>query len=161
MMRFIKKWWLLRHLRRAISLHTNFTPIEKLAMGNKVLLSQQFFIVGTEQYPGLAHKSLHRFSWILWCRKKDNPERLKKLIHEYNDIFEVCVKEDYIEMRQTEKGLMPSTATPLADEISGIWGLLQGILSRYRLAWTVIIIPLIVGILSSPLFKRLWERIIH
>jgi len=161
MIRFIKKWWLLRNLRKAISLHTNFSTIESLAMGKMVLLSQPFFIKGTDDYPGLVYKSLHRFSWILWWRKKDNPKKLKKRIQEYNEIFEVCVKESYIEMRSTEKGSMPSTATPLADEISGILGLLQGLLSRYRLAWTVIIIPLIVGILSSPIFKKLWERIIH
>ena len=108
--------------------------------------------MGTKDYPGLAYKSLRRLSWILWSRKKENLEKLKALIQEYNDIFEVCVKENYIEMKTTEKGLMPSTATPLADEISGILGLLQGLLSRYRLAWTVIIIPLIIGILKLTNF---------
>ena len=42
MIRFIKKWWLLKNLRKAIKLHTGFSSVESLAMGKKVLLSQNF-----------------------------------------------------------------------------------------------------------------------
>lgn len=160
MIRFIKRWWLLKNLRKATLLHTSFNSVENLAMGKKVLLAQHFLIVGAEKYPGLAYKSLHRFSWILWYRRKDNPEKLKRRIQEYNDILEVCRKEGYIEIKQTEKGPMLSADTSLADKISGPSGLLQELLSRYHLAWTLIIIPLILGILGSSIFKRIWERII-
>ncbi|MFH1161858.1 MAG: hypothetical protein V1696_01090 [Candidatus Jorgensenbacteria bacterium] len=160
MWRFIKKWWVLQHLRKEIAFHTGQQPIEKLSSGGKILPTQDFFIKGTDAYPGLAKKSVKRFSWILWWRKKENMEKLKKRIHEYNEIFEVCVKESYIEMQQMDIGLiMPSTATPLADSIHGWWGLLQNVLKKYNLAWTVIVIPILLGAFGSPYLKAVLTKL--
>jgi hypothetical protein len=160
MWRTIEKWWLLEHLRKAIAFHTKQQPVGRLSGGGKILLTQDFFITGTDTYPGLAKKSLKRFSWILWWRKKENTEKLKGRIHEYNQIFEICEKEGYIEMQLMEDGsYMPSTATPLADKINGWFGLLQGLLERYYLAWTVIVIPLLLGIYSSSFLKELINKI--
>jgi len=61
-------------------------------------------------------------------------------------------------MTQTEKGLMPSTATPEADKISGLFGLLQAILSRYNLVWIMIITPLVTLYFRS-LLESLWAFI--
>ncbi len=157
MWRFIKKWWILENLREKIAFHTVQQPIEKLSYGGKVLLTQDFFIKGTDQHLGIASKSVRRFSWILWWRKKENTEKLKKRIQEYNEIFEICVKEGYIEIQYMGDGIqqMPSTATPLADNINGWFGLLQAILKNYYLAWTIIIIPLLVLFLGQSFWKNI------
>jgi len=157
MWRFIKKWWFLQNLRNAITFHTSQQSMEKLHGGGKVLLTQDFFIIGTDAYPGLAIRSVKRFYPILWWRRGGQDEKkIKKRVIEYNEIFEVCVKEGYINMQPTEGSVpMPSTATPLADSICGWWGLLQNILKKYYLAWSVIVIPFLIGIFSSPFFKNI------
>lgn len=156
MIRFIKKWWFLENLRKEINRHSSIQSIENLSMMRHVLLSPYFFISNDPRqkhpkYPGLAYKAVRRFRWILPWRFRYNENKLKKRIQEYNDIFTICVKEGYIEMTETEEkdGLkmkMPSVATPMADKISGIFGLLQGILERYNSVWTIIFIPIITFI---------------
>ena len=46
MINYTKKWWLLGCLRRAIAIHTNISSIEEISAGQKIVLSQQFFITG-------------------------------------------------------------------------------------------------------------------
>lgn len=163
MILFIKKWWLLENLRKEIDRHTRKQTLEEVSLGSSVLLSPQFFISGRKdlpQYPGLAEK-------FLWWRKKYSEEKLKRRIKEYNDIFKVCVKDDYIIMEKTQKEgktmYMPSTATPKAHKISGLLGLLQGVLKEYFYAWSFIFIPLILAIYGSSYFKSgiewLWTSI--
>lgn len=155
MILFIKKWWLLKNLRQEINRHSGFQSLEDVSSGREVLLSSQFFIAGKKdlpQYPGLAEK-------FLWCRKKYKPDKLKRRIKEYNDIFKVCVEEGYIKMIKTEKGDMPSTATSKAHKLNGYIGLLQGILEEYLYAWTVILIPLFIGIYGSSILKTLIDAL--
>jgi len=146
--RFIKKWWLLENLRKEINRHSEKQSLEEVSTGRVVLLSKRFFIAGRKdlpEYPGLAEKSFWRKGWF---KKKYSDNELKRRIQEYNDIFDVCVKEDYIEMTQTSKGFMPSIATPKADKISGVFGLLEGILSEYKSVWTMVIIPIIAFLIG-------------
>jgi len=152
MWKFIKKWWLLENLRKEISRHTRHCSIEELSMGETVLLAQSFFIADKrEDHLGLAYKSIRRFSWILWWRKKDNLEKLKRRIQEYNDIFQKCIEGGYIRMQQTEKGLMPIT-TSLADNISGPTALIQEIIKRYYYVWIIIIIQILFPLIKKLLF---------
>jgi hypothetical protein len=172
MWKFIKKWWFLKHLSKEIAKHTCIASVENLSRGNAVLLSQQFFIVGTKEYPGLAMKSIHRFSWILRWRIKYNEKTLKKRIQEYNDIFNVCVEEGYIIMKEVNKyGIlvkekMPSTATSKYDKINGIMGLFNAILKEYDSVWKNILLPIITFVLgivwSSNLLssiKSIWKSL--
>ncbi len=165
-MRFIKKWWFLESLRKEINRHSSFQSIEDLSMMRQVLLSPYFFISNDPRkknptYPGLAYKSVRRFRWVLPWRFFYNQNKLKKRIQEYNDILNICVKEGYIEMTETEekdgtKMKMPSVATPMADKISGFLGLMQGILERYNSVWTIIFIPIITflaGVFLNYLIK--------
>lgn len=154
MMRFIKKWWLLEHLDERILLHSR--------SDSKVLLSQEFFVKGNAEWPGLICRAPNIFSVFAWGRKLESVRKIKELestpdfkrrIREYNDIFDVCVKQEYIEMVPTGKGLMPSVATPKYYHITGQIGLLQGLLEEHKLAWSMIIFPLvfwfIIGVLKS------------
>ena len=150
MIRFIKKWWLLECLCKEILRHSEKQSNEEVSAGREVLLSSQFFIAGREdlpEYPGLAEK-------FLWWKGKYKPNKLKRRIKEYNDIFKICVKEGYIEMIETKKGLMPSTATPKADSINGWFGLIEGLLSKYHSVW-LIIVSLVTGIIASPFLRNL------
>jgi len=156
---FIKRWWLLEKLRKEIKIHSSFQPVEDLASGKAVLLSSQFFLANDPskkhpEHPGLVYKS------VFGKLKKGNEKKLKRRIQEYNDIFEVCVKEGYIEMIKTVKGAMPSTATPKAHSISGWFGLLQGILSKYSYVW-IIIWTLIITIIGSAFGKKLLDFIVN
>jgi len=155
---FIKKWWLLENLRREIYRHSGYQSLEEVSAGREVLLSPQFFIAGRKdlpQYPGLAEK-------FLWWKWKYKPDKLKKRIKEYNDIFKVCIEEGYVKMIKTSEGFMPSTATSKAFKISEIPGLLEALLSEYKSVWTMIIFPIvsfILGVLWSPNLKSLLESV--
>jgi cobalamin biosynthesis Co2+ chelatase CbiK len=164
MILFIKKWWLLENLRKEINRHTGFQSLEDVSLGREVLLSPQFFIAGRKdlpEYPGLAEK-------FLWWKKEYNEEKLKRRIKEYNDIFKVCVEECCIIMKETQKEgkimYMPSTATVKAHKISGYIGLLQGLLKEYFYTWSLILIPLFLGIYGSSFLKQavewLWNKLI-
>ncbi len=162
MWKFIRKWWLLQQLDKEITRHSIKAPAKQLSSGREVLLSQGFFIAGSPihpKYPGIAQKSVRRFSSILRWRRKDSADKLKKRIHEYNNIFKSCVKEGYITMEPTEviRYELPSVANPLADNIHGWLGLLQALLLKYYLAWTVIVIPFILGIYGSSYIKQLFD----
>jgi hypothetical protein len=151
MILFIKKWWLLENLRKEINRHSGFQTLEEVSSGRKVLISRHFFIAGNKeksQYPGLAEKS---FWW--WKKKyKYSEDELKKRIQEYNDIFEVCIKEGFIEIIEGEKSgqkiELPSVATPKAYEISGWFGLFEGILEKYKSVWTMIFLPIVTFVLG-------------
>lgn len=171
MIRFIKKWWFLENLRKEINRHSSFQSLENLSMMRHVLLSPYFFISNDPrkqhpEFPGLAYKAVRRFKWIMPWRFWYDEKKLKKRIQEYNDIFTVCTKEGYIEMIDTEekngtKIKMPSVATPMADKISGVFGLTQGILERYNSVWTIIFIPIITflaGIFIHRLLK-IWGNL--
>lgn len=161
MIRFIKKWWILKNLDKAIFDHTNEQPTIKITMGTKVSVIIPFFISGREdlpEYPGLAEKSVYRFS-LIFCRKKDiknkilylrkknkNEKKLKKRINEYNRIIEECEKEGFIKIEETKEGQI-ATFEEKAYKIEGLAGLLQGILSRYSRIWTII--GSIIGIIIS------------
>lgn len=164
MWRTIKKWWLLQQLYKAISFHSGKESIETLAQGKRVLMTQNFFILGKEEYPGIAQKSVKRFSKILWWRRKDNPKKLKKRIDEYNALFEACIDEGYIKVKETDSGTPMPTTTHLADGIHGWFGLLQALLSKYYFAWTLIIIPLLLGAYGLPKIKEIislvWNKLV-
>ena len=146
---FIKKWYFLEKLNKAIKLHTLKESIVKIR-GGRVLLTKQFFIEGNEDFPGLAYESTTRFSFILIWRKRKNIQKLKARISEYNDIFDACIKEGIIDLEDTSIGSLPSVGSNLKfHEIHGLLGLIQALLSRYKLAWTGIIVPIVVFLLSK------------
>jgi len=147
MWRIIKKWWLLQQLDKAIALHSEKESIERLSSGGKVLLTRSFFVVGTDDYVGIARKSAERFSWILWQRK-NNPERLKKRIREYNTLFESCVKDGYIYMQPTEGGVPMPTPTNTADDVHGWFGLIQLLGNKFTVVWGIItaVITFLIGL---------------
>lgn len=150
---FIRKWWFLKQLRKAISHHTSFASLDDISRGAAVLLTESFFIVGKQNYPGIAEKSIKRFSCILWWRKRINEKRLKKRIHEYYDMYNALLEDRYI-VKVKGKGEageieVPTTATAKADSIYGIFGLLQAILTNYYLAWIMVVGPIITLIIGA------------
>lgn len=146
MWRLIKKWWLLKQLDKAIALHTEKSTLADLSAGGKVLLTQSFFIHGNDKYKGIARKSAERFSWILRWRKHDE-YRLKKKIRQCNALFESCVKDGYIEI-QIVQGQPMLALTNTADDIHGLFGLIQLLSSKFTIAWGVIasIATFIIGL---------------
>jgi hypothetical protein len=154
---FIRKWWFLQQLRKKINLHTSKASLKDISLGSSVLLTVPFFITGTTEYPGLAFKSVRRFSSILRWRKKADENKLKKRIHEYNSMLNSLLADDYImEVTGSDGNKYPSVATPKADGIHGLFGLVQAILEKYNLAWTFIVLPLITLTVGIK-----WETILH
>lgn len=166
MIRLVKKWWMLDQLRKAIARHSRKADYMDIAQGGSVLLTQWFFIAGrpeNPEYPGLARRSLTRFSRIIWWRRNPKEDNLKERVREYNDLFTEAVKDRYIEMVPTSVGeAMPSTATPKAGAFSGWFGLTEKILTEYKLTWTFFVIPLALGAYGLPfvrdVIRRIFER---
>ena len=161
MILLIKKWWFLRQVNKHIRLHTLKEPLESIAKGQRVLLNREFLIVGTDGYPGIARNSLRRFSWILWWRRKANPERLKKKIAEYNDIFEACLRDHYLEYVPVVGGSMPAKG-PLYDDVYGFSGLIELLGGKRRfylsVVWGVIGPILTVIIYANRVYLWNWLK---
>lgn len=50
--------------------------------------------------------------------------------------------------------------TSKGDDFATWFGLLEGLLTSYKLTWTIIIIPFVVGIISSPYFHAFISSIL-
>jgi hypothetical protein len=148
MWRLIRKWWFLQQLEAAIALHTGKASVEEILSGKTVLLTQEFFIKGTDKYPGIALKPVGRFSWILFWRRWESPEKLKGRIHEYNNFFKYWIEEKYIEMQQTARGIHMPATTYLADDVHGWFGLIQLLGNKFAVPWGIIsaIITFFIGL---------------
>lgn len=142
MINYTRKWWFLRCLRKAEKIHST----RGSADGNRILLSQRFFIQGniphsTDPWNGLANK-FNRYvwfrpSWILWWKKEYPKKKLAKKVNDYNDIYEVCFQEGYI--RKDENTGYPTVSTPIAYKIRSFpLGYLQGLLNEYGQVWVVV-----------------------
>lgn len=142
MVNYTKKWWLLGCLRRAEKIHST----RGSNTGRPVLISQDFFIEGDAEWPGLAHKyspyprfRLERI-FAFW-KKEYGHFKLKEKINEYNDIYRVCLEEGYIKKekitRKDPSGSdvmleFPTVSNQKAYRIRGFpLGYLQGLLSGY------------------------------
>ena len=147
----IKKWWLLQNLDREITRHSIQSEIHELAQGQKVLLTRQFFIVGTESYPGIANKFAGRFN--LPCRKF-SPDKLKKKIHKYNILFDSCVDDGYIAMTQTPSGASMPIITNSAYKIHGFAGLIQLLGQQFSNLWYL------VGVLVAFFVGKYWDNFV-
>lgn len=90
MRRLIRKWWLLRELRKDCKGHNILLSVEALLHNIKHSVSRPDLL----SYIG--KKSIERFSWILLWRKKENQLKLKKRIDEYNSIYDESINEGLI-----------------------------------------------------------------
>lgn len=148
-------WWFLKKFGEQITLHTLLQPKEKMSVGQVITSTSDFFIDGTDEWPGLARRSVKRFSKILWWRKKENLEKLKKRIEKYNQIFMSCFKEEYIECKEWKKegdrliALKP-TRGKIYDESRGWAGLIQVVGKNFSMTWifTGWIVSLVIAILA-------------
>lgn len=90
MKRLIRKWWLLRELRKDCNGHVMTLDVGALQCNAKYVVAREALVLH------VAKKSLTRFSWILWWRKKEDSVKLKKRINDYNSIFDSCIREDLV-----------------------------------------------------------------
>lgn len=125
-----------------------------VARGNRVLSSQQFLISGTDEYPGIAVESLK--PWIRKWRKRVDSEKLKNRIDAYNDLFESCVAEEYIAMRETNNGPMPAKG-PKFDELHGISGLVQSLAQKFDRVWYLMLA--VASYVIGRYGEAVWARI--
>lgn len=139
-------WWLLREFGKQIERHTLLSSREIIKTGVAIDSLQWFFLDGTDQWPGLARRKAKRFSWILWWRKKDNPDKIKAKLVSYNDLFDSCVKEEYIIYTS---GNIPRKG-PLYDESRGLAGLIQVAGKKFPLFWALVawIITVIIAVIA-------------
>jgi len=154
----IKMWWFLKEFGKQLNLHTLLQ--EDLSVGKVITSTSDFFIEGNDEWPGLAKRSSKRFSKILWWRKKNNPEKIKKRILEYNDIFISCINDGYIRSEIWQEVGQKLVATNpikghLYDESRGIAGLVQVVGKKFPAMWAFIgwIITVIIGVLAY-IFKK-------
>lgn len=146
----IKMWWLLQDFGKQISTHTSEQTREYVSPGQFIVLSREFFIDGTDKWPGLARRSSKRFSKILFWRKKDKPEGIKKRIIDYNDILDSCIKEKYISLQESKSGTHLLKGD-LYDEARG-WaaGFIQVVGKKFPATWAFIawILTVIAGVIA-------------
>lgn len=147
-------------LRRMSIRHTQVQTVDFVLSGKRIGLTRNFFV------EEVAKKSLERFSRFLWWKKKYNQEKLKKRVNEYGLLIDSCLrgvdgKEKYIEsitgIDAQNNRVEGISVAPLADEIHGWMGFLQAVLIKYKVAWTIAIIPLLVGIFGSPYLGIVWN----
>lgn len=157
MWRLIKKWWFLQRLGNIITLHTGKNSFEDVLSGRTVLLNEQFFILGTKDYPGIIFKPLGKYSWLLFWRRSWKFEHLrtliesqefKKKIFEYHNFFKYLKEKNYIAWEPTEKGVPYPNTTYLADDAHGLSGLIQLIADTFRVPWGIIVavITFLIGL---------------
>lgn len=96
-MRIFRKWWLLRMLRRETKKHGMTLSVLELQFNKKHSVAREAMTIQ------LAHESVKRLSWLLVWRKKDNENKLKERLIEYNSIFDECGREElvYVEKENT------------------------------------------------------------
>jgi len=132
MIRLIKKWWILRHLKKDCIGHT-IQQIPQFALNNQIFVSKDAVI------EGLAKNSVRRFSWIPYWRAKDNPKKLSKRIQEYASIIAFCIGTDkFIKQKIRSDGMVVIRTTSLGDDFT-MSTLLETILSKYKLLWGIIV----------------------
>ena len=128
MWRLIKKWWFLQRLEAIIIMHTAKNSFQEVLIGKTVLLNEQFFILGTKEYPGIIFRPLGKFSWLLFWRKNwkfENKDKLsetqsfKRKIHEYHNHFKYLKEKKYIAWEPTQSGTDYPNVTYLADDVHG------------------------------------------
>lgn len=114
-MRLIRKWWLLSWVKKDCAAHSESQSTE-FVLHNRITISQSAFVLW------LAKKSIHRFSWILRERKKDNAKKLNRRINEYNSIIAGCAKENYLGVKEGNAGQAWIFTLPLGDDfIASFW----------------------------------------
>lgn len=157
MWRLIKKWWFLQRLETISTFHTGKNSFEDVLSGKTVLLNEQFFTLGTKDYPGIIFKPLGKYSWLLfwrWNWKFENLDKLMKSqgfkikLHQYNNFFKYLKEKNYIAWEPTEKGIPYPNTTYLADDIHGWAGLIQLIADTFKVPWgiIVVIITFLIGL---------------
>ena len=151
-MRLIKKWWFLRQLHKDCLGHVANQPYETIKRGQDIGVSDEAFITY------LANKSLKRLWLILLWRLRKNPKKLNKRTREYYALTTSCIDKKYITpfSRNNQRFVKVS---PLGEDFLGFFPLLQKLLSEYYLAWTILIIPLLVGIYGSQPLRGLVDFI--
>jgi hypothetical protein len=149
-------WWLLREFGKQIKLHTLLSSHEHVRLGIAIDSSRDFFLDGTDEWPGLARRKAKRFSRILWWRKKDNPDRIKAKLVSYNDLFDSCVKEGYIIYTASINDRQFTSKGPLYDESRGLAGLIQVAGKKFPLVWALFawIITVIIAVIATYIAKK-------
>lgn len=154
MIRFIKKWWLLRKLYRDTLGHDILQPDDFLLQGSRNAVARDEFV------KWIAKESVHRYRWILWRRFWNNSEKLRRRIREYNSILESLDSDGRIQkLKAKGDSRVFIQTTPQGDDSLGLISLLQELLAKYYLAWTGIIFPLLVGIFGHAILKESLEKV--
>ena len=157
MWRLIKKWWFLQRLESVIALHTGKNSFKDVLSGGTVLLNEQFFTLGTKDWPGIIFKPLGKYSRLLFWRRHWKFENLDKLmesqkfkrkLHEYNHFFKYLKEKNYIAWEPTQQGTPFPNTTYLADDVHGLSGLVQLIADTFKVPWAIIgaIVTFIIGL---------------
>ena len=132
--RSIRLWWFLQRLEQKIELHSAKALLGDILLGKTVLSSQQFFIIGTKEYPGYAKSPLGWLSWILFWRLFESEERFNRRAHGCMNFFEYLIAKKYVALASTGHGFMPHL-TASGMDIHGLTGLSEFLQQRYPLTW--------------------------
>lgn len=124
MIRYIRMWRLVRYVyRKRFEKNNSFTQDEVLEMiieGNSPALAKKFHL---KKYAELHFRTLERI----------------------DSLVQSAVKRGFVEETYYGGEKMIRT-TPQGDDFTGYMPLLQGLLSEFPLAWSIIIIPFFTGI---------------
>ena len=151
---YIRKWQLLRSLRKAERIHST----KGSATGRRVLVSQILFIEGENGWKGLANKFnpyiSFRLSHLIWWEKEYSKDKRKSMKNDYHDIYEVCTRDEYIV--KDELTGFPSVSTPKAYRMRSFpLGFFQGLFEEHDIVlnkvW--IFIGLIISFFAGAYFK--------
>jgi hypothetical protein len=177
MWKLIRKWWFLQRLEDQILLYTGKENSETIfaRRGGPTLSSDDFFIKGTQEWPGIASRPLGKYlSWLLFWRWCENRERYNRRIYEYMDFLKYWKEKSYIDYAKIiqSNGNMIQTNMPhltsKADDIHGLVGLLELIQQTYPLTWgamlklcAFVITTLMTSVVGAYFLIKLGNYIIH
>ena len=134
MIRFIKEWWVVRRLYKECLANAANQSEDFLLNNGKVLVRRSSFVKRLADIVG---------QFALATSPKET-------FAELNSLIDAAVADGYINTGDKEIFIR---TTVKGDNFYGYVPLTEGLLTQYKAAWTLAIIPLIVGILGSPLVK--------
>jgi len=84
----------------------------------------------------------------------DLPDSAGKKIVYYNSLMSMAIQRGYIKESEYDKHVVFLTGK--AYSFVGFFPLFEKVLSEYKLSWTVLIIPLFIGVYGSSWLHHVW-----
>lgn len=149
MIRFYKKWWFLRELRKESKNHSKEHPVDFFLQNNKIIIERAAFL------KQVSAQWMRMFYNFLWWSEKFDEEKMKEVMNDFNSIIDSCISEDHwLDVVLNPDGRPFIRTNPKSEDILGWSDLAQGLLSKYDSLWVKIFVPIITFIIGIVWSKK-------